>query len=273
MADTEDAQASAPDKAPQDDGDAKNAGSPAKRRQSRLDGLIETRRMSLSAGSLPFTEEMLMEEIEEESEEETENLMTENRLRRISQRVSLYQDKLGRDRLVEVRLRNMSYHVPVRADAPSVKTVWNQTFVYQIYRFFRRVHLYRIWKQTKEAVENVAWNPETSDDIFMPYRKKTILSNINLVLKPGSSYVILGPPGCGKTSLLKAIAGALPGSHTDSLKDKPYFSGRVEYNGLSPEVCNMLLVVHILCVLCSLAASRLFLDFVLSVGSIGAVFT
>jgi ABC-type multidrug transport system ATPase subunit len=66
-------------------------------------------------------------------------------------------------------------------------------------------------------------------DIFGHYEKKWILKDINLVLKPGKTYLVVGPPGCGKTSLLKAISGRLrsKASHCD---------GRIEYNGVSMEV-------------------------------------
>ena len=46
-----------------------------------------------------------------------------------------------------------------------------------------------------------------------PFRLKkdhasvTILENVSLLLEPGKSYLLLGPPKSGKTSLLKAIAG------------------------------------------------------------------
>jgi len=53
---------------------------------------------------------------------------------------------------------------------------------------------------------------------------KVILNKINLVLKPGKTYLILGAPGSGKTSLLRAIAGLLP---------EKRMQGSITYNGLS----------------------------------------
>ena len=66
-------------------------------------------------------------------------------------------------------------------------------------------------------------------DIFGHYEKKWILKDINLVLKPGKTYLVMGPPGCGKTSLLKAIAGRLKNKAS-------HCKGRIEYNGVSMEV-------------------------------------
>eukprot|EP00808_Paulinella_micropora_P029532 g1232.t1 len=40
--------------------------------------------------------------------------------------------------------------------------------------------------------------------------EKVILKNISGVFKPGTMTLVLGAPGSGKTSFLKAIAGRLP---------------------------------------------------------------
>ncbi|GJW85259.1 AAA+ ATPase domain-containing protein [Tanacetum coccineum] len=57
--------------------------------------------------------------------------------------------------------------------------------------------------------------------------KITILNDVSGVIKPGRITLLLGPPGCGKTSLLKALSGNLD----KSLK----ISGEISYNGYKLE--------------------------------------
>lgn len=45
------------------------------------------------------------------------------------------------------------------------------------------------------------------ENLVVRYRESEVLSNINLVIKPGEIAVIIGPNGSGKTTLLKAILG------------------------------------------------------------------
>ena len=63
-------------------------------------------------------------------------------------------------------------------------------------------------------------------DVLGHYEKKWILQDINLVLKPGKTYLVMGPPSCGKTSLLKAVAGLLKTEGE---------GGKIEYNGVSKQ--------------------------------------
>ena len=66
--------------------------------------------------------------------------------RRVSRRTSQYAQRQSAfqaqapERLVEVRLRDVSCYVPVKMDAPSVKTVANQSVCYGAFEFVRRLH-------------------------------------------------------------------------------------------------------------------------------------
>ena len=169
----------------------------------------------------------------------------EKKLRNLHKRLSVYQDRAP-ERLVEVRIKDFSYYIPIKADAPSVKTVGNQSICYAAYEFFRRIHQYRMYRKKSRHPTKVdgpthrrssRWSPVSASDILLPFDKKPVLSEINLVLKPGRTYLVLGPPECGKTSLLKAIAGRLPVGKSvfdgKPTKDKPHQEGRIEYNRVS----------------------------------------
>ncbi|KAG8093343.1 hypothetical protein GUJ93_ZPchr0012g19387 [Zizania palustris] len=60
---------------------------------------------------------------------------------------------------------------------------------------------------------------------FSRHRAKiSILKNVTGIIKPSRITLLLGPPGCGKTTLLKALAGRLNKSLT--------VTGEIEYNGV-----------------------------------------
>jgi ABC-type multidrug transport system fused ATPase/permease subunit len=146
-----------------------------------------------------------------------------------------FQAHLGMDRHVQVNLRNFSYHVPVKMDSPSIKTVLNQSPSYAIFEFFRRVHHYCQRKTSSPE----RWAADTTSDLFLPFDKKAILSQVTLCFQPGKTYLILAPPGGGKTTLLKAIAGRLHYGRDLSghpIKNYPHIDGRIEFNGVTKEV-------------------------------------
>lgn len=76
-----------------------------------------------------------------------------------------------------------------------------------------------LWNSFKSMLLDLARIPG-----LKPQESKiSIVSDVSGVIKPGRLTLLLGPPGCGKTSLLKALSGNLD----KSLK----VSGEITYNG------------------------------------------
>ncbi|KAH7542900.1 hypothetical protein FEM48_Zijuj02G0124200 [Ziziphus jujuba var. spinosa] len=76
-----------------------------------------------------------------------------------------------------------------------------------------------LWNSLKSTLSGFAKVPGSGSR----KAKITIINDASGVIKPGRLTLLLGPPGCGKTSLLKALSGNLD----KSLKS----TGEVSYNG------------------------------------------
>jgi ABC-type lipoprotein export system ATPase subunit len=106
---------------------------------------------------------------------------------------------------MEIRLKELTYQVPVMEEEQrKIHTIYNSSPLYKLQKAFKSMN-------TKKNKEEEWCN---------------VLTSVNLVLKPQTMYLVLGPPSSGKTSLLKAIAGML------SAKDAK-LSGKVLYNNIT----------------------------------------
>ncbi|KAL3714536.1 hypothetical protein ACJRO7_006451 [Eucalyptus globulus] len=124
---------------------------------------------------------------------EEDNLRLLQRLRRRVQRVGLELPT------VEVRYQDLCVEADGEAvHGESVPTLWN-------------------------ALNTIFYAPTNKVGCKYQGDKIRVLKNISGVLKPARMTLLLGPPGCGKTTLLQALAG----KSEKSLKVK----GEISYNG------------------------------------------
>ncbi|XP_041020225.1 pleiotropic drug resistance protein 3-like [Juglans microcarpa x Juglans regia] len=76
-----------------------------------------------------------------------------------------------------------------------------------------------LWNSLQSTISSVS--------IQSRQAKISIINDVSSIIKPGRITLLLGPPGCGKTSLLKALSGNLD----ESLK----ITGEISYNGYKLE--------------------------------------
>ena len=80
------------------------------------------------------------------------------------------------------------------------------------------------------------------ENLCVGYGRRTVLKNISLTVAPGQIVAVLGENGCGKTTLLRAIGGAVSVSSgrilvndTDLLGCRP--RRRATYLATMPQIC------------------------------------
>ncbi|KAJ6940744.1 hypothetical protein NC651_006771 [Populus alba x Populus x berolinensis] len=115
---------------------------------------------------------------------------------------------------VEVRYRNLSveveYEVVHGKPLPSLWNTLKTGFGASIFNSFFLNNFYR------QGIANITGCKSVRNKI-------KILKNVNGIIKPSRMTLLLGPPGCGKTTLLQALTAKLD----QSLK----VEGEISYNG------------------------------------------
>eukprot|EP00635_Sarcinochrysidales_sp_CCMP3193_P013333 CAMPEP_0118911282 /NCGR_PEP_ID=MMETSP1166-20130328/13044_1 /TAXON_ID=1104430 /ORGANISM="Chrysoreinhardia sp, Strain CCMP3193" /LENGTH=1491 /DNA_ID=CAMNT_0006850763 /DNA_START=64 /DNA_END=4539 /DNA_ORIENTATION=- len=91
---------------------------------------------------------------------------------------------------VEVRYKNLTYAAKVDLSEPAIKTVGNQN---PLGKILHKIHMSRRAQVTHQ-------------DLATEHK---ILDGCCGVLKPGSLTLVIGAPGCGKSSFLRALCGLL----------------------------------------------------------------
>ena len=74
-------------------------------------------------------------------------------------------------------------------------------------------------------------------NLFINYKKRTILDNINIDIKKGEFITLIGPNGAGKSTLIKAILGIININKGNIIKENisfAYMPQRVKFNELLP---------------------------------------
>ncbi len=104
----------------------------------------------------------------------------------------------------------------------SVSVLLFLSFIYVLLNIKNNTHAELDWRSFSIEVS----------DVSTSYDRKTVLSNINLVLTNGKLYGLLGPNGAGKSTLFKSILGLIKldrGTITVNGKDIQYLKDKIAY--------------------------------------------
>ncbi|KAJ4849436.1 hypothetical protein Tsubulata_041601 [Turnera subulata] len=107
----------------------------------------------------------------------------------------------------------------VGVDLPTLEVRYQNMSVEAECELVHGTPLPTLWNTFKNSIRGITTAPGCKSQAT----KLEILKNISGIIKPSRMTLLLGPPGCGKTTLLKALAGKLD----QSLK----VTGEITYNG------------------------------------------
>jgi ABC-type multidrug transport system ATPase subunit/ABC-type multidrug transport system permease subunit len=139
----------------------------------------------------PLERHLLIEKLITDTEQDNEKF-----LRKLRNRI----DRVGVELpTVEVRYQNLNVNAKSYIGGRALPTLWNVAR--------------NIWEG---VLETMHLSPSKKTDF-------TILKDVNGILNPARLTLLLGPPGCGKTTLLLALAGMVD----PKLKTR----GHISYNG------------------------------------------
>ncbi|XP_057870080.2 ABC transporter G family member 35 [Cryptomeria japonica] len=155
------------------------------------DGIVTNRHIVDVRHLKPLQRHLLIEKLIKDIEKDNEKL-----LKKLRKRI----DKVGIEMpTVEVRYQNLTVDANCLIGSRALPTLWN------VVRNSFEVILDSVHLSPSEKV------------------KFTILKDVSGVLKPSRFTLLLGPPGCGKTTLLQALSG--------KLDPKLKMKGHISYNG------------------------------------------
>ncbi|KAJ4822693.1 drug-responsive transcription factor pdr3 [Turnera subulata] len=93
----------------------------------------------------------------------------------------------------------------VGVDLPTVEVRYQNMSVEAECELVHGTPLPTLWNTLKNSIRGITSAPGCKSQAT----KLEILKNISGIIKPSRMTLLLGPPGCGKTTLLKALAGKL----------------------------------------------------------------
>lgn len=170
--------------------------------------VLEVPKSGASTGEVSLPEDdVVVNQIKSEVGKDEDFKVLSARMQEIMDLMKDYQDLPPVESApLEVRVNNLTYTVMVETE-PVIETVFNTSPIYPIYKWYKEKFRGEKRKPRERA-------------------PKKVLDQISLVLKPGKMYLVLGPPGAGKSSLLQSITGLLKPGKDESLEGSVCYNGR-----------------------------------------------